>query len=54
MTPVGDGRWDVTTRSTGGGGAERTQRYAAVVVANGHNWSPKPPDVEGSTSSAGR
>ena len=41
VTPVGDGRWDVTTRSTGGG-AERVQRYAAVVVANGHNWSPKP------------
>jgi Flavin-binding monooxygenase-like len=41
VTPVGDGRWDVTTRSTGGG-AERVQRYAAVVVANGHNWAPKP------------
>jgi len=46
VTPVGDGRWDVTTRSTGGG-AERTQRYAAVVVANGHNWSPKPVEYEG-------
>ena len=45
-TPVGDGRWDVTTRSTGGG-AERVQRYAAVVVANGHNWSPKPLAVDG-------
>ena len=40
-------RWDVTTRSTGGDGAERTQRYAAVVVANGHNWSPKLPAYEG-------
>ena len=46
VVPVGDGRWDVTTRSTGGG-AERTQRYAAVVVANGHNWSPKAPAIEG-------
>lgn len=48
VTPVGDGRWDVTTRSTGGG-AERIQRYAAVVVANGHNWSPKtlPLDTSG-------
>jgi hypothetical protein len=44
--PVGDGRWDVTTRSTGGG-VERTQRYAAVVVANGHNWAPNQPAVEG-------
>jgi hypothetical protein len=40
VTPVGDGRWDVTTRSTGGG-SSRVQRYSAVVVANGHNWSPK-------------
>jgi hypothetical protein len=46
VAPVGDGRWDVTTRSTGGG-AERTQRYAAVVVANGHNWSPRRPDIPG-------
>jgi hypothetical protein len=45
VTPVGDGRWDVTTRSTGGG-AERVQRYAAVVVANGHNWAPKPLSVD--------
>ncbi|GGQ52523.1 flavin-containing monooxygenase [Couchioplanes azureus] len=47
VTPVGDGRWDVTTRGTGGG-AERVQRYAAVVVANGHNWSPKPFEVDSS------
>lgn len=40
------GRWDVTTRSSGGG-TERTHRYAAVVVANGHNWSPKLPSYEG-------
>ena len=46
VVPVGDGRWDVTTRSTGGG-AERVQRYAGVVVANGHNWSPKPLEIEG-------
>ena len=42
VTPAGEGRWDVTTRSTGGG-ASRVQRYAAVVVANGHNWAPKTP-----------
>ncbi len=46
VRPVADGRWDVTTRSTGGG-VERTQRYAAVVVANGHNWAPNVPAVEG-------
>ncbi|GAA0478279.1 flavin-binding monooxygenase [Paractinoplanes deccanensis] len=45
--PVGDGRWDVTTRSTGGGSEERTQRYAALVVANGHNWSPAEPEIPG-------
>jgi thioredoxin reductase len=49
VTPVGDGRWDVTTRSTGGG-AERVQRYAAVVVANGHNWSPLMPAFDGEFS----
>lgn len=57
VEPVGDGRWDVTTRGTGHrtgtasylmpAGAERTQRYAAVVVANGHNWSPKMPAYQG-------
>ncbi|MGX6604203.1 flavin-containing monooxygenase [Micromonosporaceae bacterium Da 78-11] len=46
VTPVGDGRWDVTTRSTGGG-SSRVQRYAGVVVANGHNWSPNKPDLPG-------
>lgn len=40
------GRWDVTTRNTGGG-SERTHRYAAVVVANGHHWSPNLPRYEG-------
>lgn len=46
VVPVGDGRWDVTTHSTGGG-ERRTQRYSGVVVANGHNWSPAPPSYEG-------
>ncbi|HLU45509.1 MAG TPA: NAD(P)-binding domain-containing protein [Natronosporangium sp.] len=40
------GRWQVTTRSTGGG-TERTHQYGAVVVANGHHWSPVRPDYEG-------
>ncbi|MGC4864220.1 flavin-containing monooxygenase [Micromonospora sp. DT53] len=47
VQPVEGDRWDVTTRSTGGYGPERTARYAAVVIANGHNWSPKLPRYEG-------
>ncbi|MDM4720038.1 NAD(P)-binding domain-containing protein [Micromonospora sp. WMMA1363] len=47
VDPVAGDRWDVTTRSTGGYGPERTSRYAAVVVANGHNWSPKLSSYEG-------
>jgi cation diffusion facilitator CzcD-associated flavoprotein CzcO len=46
VRPVEPDGWDVTTRSTGGG-TERTRRYAAVVVANGHHWSPKLPSYEG-------
>ncbi len=45
VEPAEGGYWDVTTRGARGG-AERTQRYAAVVVANGHNWSPKLPAYE--------
>ncbi|WP_329102590.1 NAD(P)-binding domain-containing protein [Micromonospora sp. NBC_01699] len=47
VEPAAGNRWDVTTRSTGGYGAERTSRYAAVVVANGHNWAPKIPAYDG-------
>ncbi|WP_089157266.1 flavin-containing monooxygenase [Micromonospora sp. NBS 11-29] len=47
VEPAEGDRWDVTTRSTGGYGPERTSRYAAVVLANGHNWSPKLPRYEG-------
>ena len=35
-----DGHWDVTTR-------HGTQAYQAVVVANGHHWSPNRPVWEG-------
>jgi hypothetical protein len=47
VEPVEDGRWDVTISGARGGGADRTQRYGAVIVANGHNWSPKLPTYEG-------
>jgi hypothetical protein len=46
VEPAPDNRWDITTRSSGGG-VKRVQRYAAVVVANGHNWSPKVPTYPG-------
>jgi hypothetical protein len=52
VRPADEGRWDVTTHSTGGG-TERTHRYGAVVVANGHNWSPKYPSYEGMGSYGG-
>jgi hypothetical protein len=42
----GPTKWDVTIRGARGG-APRTLRYAAVVTANGHNWSPKLPQYEG-------
>ena len=47
VEPAEDGRWDVTISGARGGGSDRTQRYAAVVVANGHNWWPKLPAYEG-------
>jgi thioredoxin reductase len=37
-----DGAWAVTTK--GDGGAERTERYRAVLVANGHHWDPRWPE----------
>jgi len=47
VEPADGGRWDVTISGARGGGSDRTQRYAAVVVANGHLWSPKTPTYEG-------
>lgn len=47
VEPVGDGRrWDVTIRGSHGG-QERTLRYDAVVVAVGHNRSPRWPEIPG-------
>jgi thioredoxin reductase len=37
-----DGAWAVTTREPEGG--ERTERYRAVMVANGHHWDPRWPE----------
>jgi dimethylaniline monooxygenase (N-oxide forming) len=42
VEPSGDGRWDVTVK--GPDGAERTERYRAVMVANGHHWNPRWPE----------
>jgi cation diffusion facilitator CzcD-associated flavoprotein CzcO len=53
VEPAPGDRWDVTTHGAGVGGAERTQRYAAVVVANGHNWAPKQPAWPGADTFRG-
>ncbi|MDQ2631243.1 MAG: NAD(P)-binding domain-containing protein [Actinomycetota bacterium] len=37
-----DGAWVVTTK--GPEGHERTERYRAVLVANGHHWDPRWPE----------
>ncbi len=37
-----DGGWAVTTK--GAGGDEHTERYRAVMVANGHHWDPRWPE----------
>ena len=37
-----DGEWAVTTKAEGG--AEATERYCAVLVANGHHWDPRWPE----------
>mgnify|MGYP002620872278 FL=1 len=54
VVPADNGAWDVTISGARGAGVERTQRYAAVVVANGHNWSPKMPSYEGLDSYGGQ
>lgn len=37
-----DGAWAVTTK--GPSGSEHTERYRAVLVANGHHWDPRWPE----------
>jgi flavin-binding monooxygenase-like protein len=39
VEPVGNGDWDVTV--VGPDGQTRTNRYGAVLVANGHHWNPR-------------
>ncbi len=41
VAPV-DGEWEVTVEDRGGRG--ETQRYRAVLVANGHHWDPRWPE----------
>lgn len=41
--PAPGGGWDVTARQRDTG-AVRTERYGAVLVANGHHWDPKYPE----------
>ena len=43
VKPAMDGGWDVTVRRRDTG-AERTGRYASVLVANGHHWDPRFPE----------
>jgi dimethylaniline monooxygenase (N-oxide forming) len=41
--PAAGGGWDVTVRQRDTG-AVRTERYSAVLVANGHHWDPQYPE----------
>ena len=41
--PAPGGGWDVTVRQRDTG-ARRTERYHAVLVANGHHWDPRYPE----------
>jgi hypothetical protein len=50
--PVPGGGWDVTARSRDTG-AEHSERYRAVLVANGHHWDPQVPDFPGAGAFAG-
>jgi dimethylaniline monooxygenase (N-oxide forming) len=43
VEPAARGGWDVTVRQRDTG-AVRTERYSAVLVANGHHWDPQYPE----------
>ena len=42
VRPTADGTWRVATRHRSGTTTE--QDYRAVIVANGHHWSPRYPE----------
>jgi thioredoxin reductase len=44
VSPVGDGTYNVTVNGPTG---TRTERYGAVMVANGHHWCPNLPEFPG-------
>lgn len=48
IEPAGSGGYRVTVRDRSG--AERSEVYAAVLVANGHHWCPRLPDFPGELS----
>jgi cation diffusion facilitator CzcD-associated flavoprotein CzcO len=41
IAPAADGEWEVTVEGPEG---RRTERYRAVIVANGHHWKPRWPE----------
>lgn len=45
VRPTESGGWEVTT--LGADGERLSERYRAVLVANGHHWDPKWPDFSG-------
>jgi dimethylaniline monooxygenase (N-oxide forming) len=53
VQPAGEGEWQVSFSE--GGGQPRSERYGAVMVANGHHWDPRRPEppFPGSESFAG-
>lgn len=50
VEPAPEGGYAVTVRSRDG--RERTERYGAVLVANGHHWCPRWPDFPGDLDGA--
>lgn len=45
IEPTDAGSWNITTQTKDE--SPRTRSYGAVVVANGHHWSPRWPDMNG-------
>ena len=45
IQPCDDGHYAVTVQPKNG--LARTRRYEAVIIANGHHWSPKYPEIPG-------